>query len=73
MPYFSIAFAAFSGVDLALVGERLQRRHRDVVAVHLEEAAQRRAVVAAAEAVGAEHHVRRARPTRRIWSANERM
>src|SRR5215210_3055744 len=44
-------------LDLALVGQRAQRRDRDVVAVDLEEAPQLHAVLAAAEAVGAEHLV----------------
>ena len=40
-------------VDLALVGQRLERRDHDVVAIDLEVPAQRGARVAAAEAVGA--------------------
>src|SRR5580693_1204402 len=44
-------------IDAAVVGERLQRRHDDVVAIHLEMAAQCRACIRAAVAVGAERHV----------------
>src|SRR5574341_251797 len=44
-------------LPLALVGERLQRRDGDEVAVHLEEVAQLRARVRASEAVGAQSAV----------------
>ncbi|ABA48711.1 hypothetical protein BURPS1710b_2745 [Burkholderia pseudomallei 1710b] len=44
-------------LDRAFIGERVERRDRDPVAVHLEEVAQRAARVRAAEAVGAEHDV----------------
>src|SRR6202050_849651 len=44
-------------IDAAVVGERLQRRHGDIVAIHLEMAAQCRARIRAAVAVGAERHV----------------
>src|SRR4030088_62543 len=42
---------------LALSGERLARRDDGEIAVHLEEMAQLRARIGAAEAVGAEHPV----------------
>src|SRR6185503_15265484 len=44
-------------LDFALVGERLERRDGDEAAVDLEEVAQLRARIRAAEAVGAEHAV----------------
>src|SRR3954471_12574043 len=37
-----------------LVGERLERGHRDIVTVNLKELAQRNAIITASEAVGAE-------------------
>src|SRR5208282_3420098 len=43
--------------DLFLVGQALQRRERDVVAIDLEEMAQACAIVAAAETVRAQHPV----------------
>ena len=59
-------------LDVARVGERLQCGNGHVMAVDLEEAPERPSVVAAAEAVGAEHPVR-AGTHCRIWSANARM
>src|SRR5687768_2155313 len=50
------------GLDLALVGERLQGGDGDVVAVDLEVAAQSPAEVAAAVPVGAEHLVAAGNP-----------
>src|SRR5580658_1307780 len=44
-------------VDPAVVGQRLERSHHDVAAIHLEKAAQRRARVRASIAVGAERHI----------------
>src|SRR5262249_49612084 len=44
-------------VHALLVGQRLERRHRDVAAIHLEEAPQRGARVRAAVAVRAESDV----------------
>ena len=45
------------------IGQRLERRQRDEVAIDLEVPAQRRARIAAPEAVGAERHVGAATPT----------
>src|SRR5262252_6094750 len=45
------------GFHVALLGERLQRRHRDEMAVHFEKVPQPRARIGAPEAVGAEHLV----------------
>ncbi len=72
-PYLAMASATTRRLDHAVVGQRLQRGHGDVVAVDLEEAAQVGAVVAAAEAVGAEHGVARIGTNARIWSAKARM
>ena len=55
MSNFFIALVHRRHVELAFVGERLQRRERDVAPVDFEEAAQLRARIAAAVAVGAEH------------------
>src|SRR5438105_9355385 len=44
-------------LDLAVVGECLQRRDRDVVAIDLEEFPKLDAVIAAAEAIGAKRHI----------------
>ena len=57
MPYFLIASATVFALHIALLGERLQRRDGDEVAIHLEEVAQLGARIGAAEAVGAEHAV----------------
>ena len=54
MPYLAMASATF-GTNRALVGQRLERGHDDVVAVDLEVLAQLAAEVAAAKAVGAQH------------------
>ncbi len=51
-------------VDTPCAHQLVQRRERDVVAVDLEESAQRLARVAAAEAVGAERDVAARRPIR---------
>ena len=54
-----MASSTMLGLDLALVGQRLQRGDGDVVPVDLEEAAQLDPVVAATEAVGAQRDVAR--------------
>ena len=57
------------GLHLALVGQRLQRRERDVVPVDLEERAQLAAIVGAAETVRPEHDDSAPGTNGRIWSA----
>src|ERR1700730_14529174 len=49
-------------VHASVVGERLECRHGDVVAVDLEVPPQRRARIGAAETIGAERHVAPAHP-----------
>src|ERR1700733_9008540 len=49
-------------IHAAVVGQRLERGHGDVVAVHLEVPAQLRARIGAPVAVGAERHVAAAHP-----------
>src|SRR4051794_19592793 len=56
-PVFQDRLGHHLGLDGAFLGQRLERRHRDPVPVHLEEVAQLPAVVRPAVAVGAEHLV----------------
>src|SRR5690554_3519932 len=50
-------FAHLARRQRAVVGQCLESRHGDVVAIHLKETPQRLARIRAAVAVGAEHHV----------------